>query len=389
MKKSIFHISHTDIPRDPRIIKELKVLKNYFFNYNLFAIGIKKKSKFNNRINNLNNIKDLSVKLITKKIIFLPQFIIYFLNYLEFFLKCIFKIYNKNITIVHCHDFTALPIAYVVKFLFNCKLIYDAHEIESETNNLKFSIVIFILEKLIWKKVDLFIATSYSHLRWYHKKFGYKKNSIIIFNSPEISNKIKKRQNSLRKKLQIKKNELIFLYVGGLCRGRGIKIMLETFSNPQIKSNLVFLGYGELEKEIIYYSKKYKNIHLLKSVPHDSLVQFIKSANVGLNIIENVSVSDFYCLPNKFLEYAFANLFILSSNFPDMRKLIKLYSLGDYIAPTSNNLYNKIQFYEKNKNVLKLSKKNISSLGWTSQSKKLTSSYQRLLYHSFRLQRCN
>jgi hypothetical protein len=383
MKKSIFHISHTDILRDPRILRELKVLKNYFFYYNFFFIGIKKKTKFNNRINSLSNIKNLSVKLITKKIIFIPKFIIYFFNYIEFFLKCIFKIYNKNITIVHCHDFLALPIGYVVKFLFNCKLIYDAHEIESETNNVKYPIIIFILEKFIWKKIDLFISSSYSHLRWYHKKFGYKKNSIIIFNSPEISNKIKKGQNSLRKKLQIPQKELIFLYVGGFQNGRGIKMILETFSNSQIKSNIVFLGYGELESEIIYYSKKYKNIHFLKPVPHDSLVQFIKSANVGLNIIENISVSDFYCLPNKFFEFAFANLFILSSNFPDMKKLIKLYSLGDYIAPINDNLFNKIKFYEKNKNKLILSKKNISSLGWISQSKKLTNSYQIILDRNF------
>jgi len=379
MKQSIFHISHTDIPRDPRILRELKVLKYHFFNYNFFAIGIKKNTKFNNKKIDLSKIEYSRVELVTKNIKFIPKSIVYFFNYIEFFLKCIFKIYKKNISIVHCHDFLALPIGYVVKLLFNCKLIYDAHEIESEKNFVKYPKLIFVLEKIFWKKIDLLITTSYSHSKWYHKKIENKKNSIIILNSPEISDKKKIYKNSLRKKLQISQKDLIFLYVGGFQNGRGIQMMLDVFSNSKIKSNIVFLGYGELEAEIIKYSKKYKNIHILKPIPHDSLVNFIKSANVGLNIIENVSVSDFYGLPNKFLEFAFAKLFILSSNFPDMKKLIKLYSLGDYIAPTSNNLMKKIMFYEKNQNKLKIIKKNIASLGWLSQSKKLTKFYEVIL----------
>ena len=304
MKQSIFHISHTDISKDSRIIKELESIKDEFFNYEIYAIGIKKKFKLDNKKNQLQGIKDLSIFLITKKLLFFPIIIVHFLNYIEFFIKCIFKIYKKKIIIIHCHDITALPIGYVVKLLFKCKLVYDAHELESETNNVKYPRIIFLIEKFLWKKIDLFITVSPSILNWYNNKFGYKKNSITILNSPKVKYYIAIDKNFLRKKLKISKSKLIFIYVGGLQSGRGIYDMLKAFSNPTINSHLVFVGSGILENEIKKFSKKYHNIHILKPVTHDTLVQLISSANVGLSIIEKVSLSDFYCLPNKFFEFA-------------------------------------------------------------------------------------
>ncbi len=379
MKQSIFHISHTDISRDSRIIKELESIKDEFFNYEIYAIGIKKKFKLDNKKNQLQGIKDLSIFLITKKLLFFPIIIVHFLNYIEFFIKCIFKIYKKKIIIIHCHDITALPIGYVVKLLFKCKLVYDAHELESETNNVKYPRIIFLIEKFLWKKIDLFITVSPSILNWYNNKFGYKKNSITILNSPKVKYYIAIDKNFLRKKLKISKSKLIFIYVGGLQSGRGIYDMLKAFSNPTINSHLVFVGSGILENEIKKFSKKYHNIHILKPVTHDTLVQLISSANVGLSIIEKVSLSDFYCLPNKFFEFAFANLYILASNFPDMKRLIKKYSLGSCIIPSTNALIREIRVFQNNKKKAIVLKRNIKDLEWQSQSLLLIRSYFNLL----------
>jgi glycosyltransferase involved in cell wall biosynthesis len=380
MKESIFHISHTDLVyHESRIIKQLEVIKNKFLSYNIFFIGIKKESNINKIKSSLHGVKNFSVSLITKKLFFLPEFVRYFFNYLELLIKCIFIIYNKKISIVHCHFFPVLPIGYVVKLLFKCKLIYDAHELESHKNFVKYPRIIFLIEKFLWKKIDLFITVSPSILNWYNKKFGYKKNSIIILNSPKIKYHITKDKNFLRKKLKISKSTLIFVYVGGFQAGRGIFHMLKAFSNRTINSHLVFVGYGELENEIKKFSKKNDNIHILKPVAHNTLAQFISSANVGLCIIEKVSLSDFYCLPNKFFEFAFANLYILASNFPDMKRLIKTYSLGSCISPNTNALIRKIKLLENNKKKTKVLKKNLIDLQWQSQSQILIRNYLNIL----------
>ena len=376
----IFHISHTDIRSDARILKQMEVIKKHFLNYDILAIGIKNRQNANNLKLPLAGVKDLSVKLVTKNLFILPKIIIYFLNYFEFFFKIITKIYKrKKIIAVHCHDFLALPIGYAAKLLFKSKLIYDAHELESKTSYSKFPKIIFFFEKLIWKNIDLFITVSPSILKWYNKNFGHKKKSIIILNTPQIEKKISLRNYSLRKRLKIKKNKLIFIYIGGFQPGRGIDIMLKAFSNEGISSNLVFIGNGVLEKKIRKFDRKYKNIHLLKSIPHNQLVQFIKSADVGLCIIEKVSLSYYYCLPNKFFEFAFSNLHILASNFPDMKKLIKQYSLGSYISPNSSQLVKKIKFFENNKDKIKLCRKDLKNLSWKTQSKNLINNYKKII----------
>jgi glycosyltransferase involved in cell wall biosynthesis len=136
---------------------------------------------------------------------------------------------------------------------------------------------------------------------------------------------------------------------------------------------------GKLENEIKKFSKKNNNIHILQPVPHHTLVQLISSANVGLSIIEKVSLSDFYCLPNKLFEYAFANLYILASNFPDIKRLIKTYSLGSCIPPNANALTREIKLMENNKKKTELSKKNLEDLQLASQSQKLIYSYKLII----------
>lgn len=377
-------MSHTDISRDLRILKEMESIKHSFPQLQIMGVGIKKNTlkSQNNRTSFNKNI--LSATLKSKQFLFFPKIFRYFLVYIEFLIKTLIFLKNKEILVIHCHDYIILPIGLFIKILFGSKLVYDAHELESsnEKNYLKFSIkskIIFFLEKIIWNKVDLFITVSPSILNWYQKEFGYKKNSIIVLNSPEITNVKIFKKNSLRKLLKISKGQLIFLYVGSLQHGRGINNVLKAFSNSKINSNLVFIGYGELANKIKLYSKKYKNIYILKSVPHHQLVSLIKSADIGLCLIEKISLSDYYCLPNKFFEFAFANLHILASNFPDMKKMIKKYSLGSCIEPNDVELLKKIKLFENNINKMKIKKNNLINLSWKMQSKKLVNSYKKLI----------
>jgi hypothetical protein len=78
-------------------------------------------------------------------------------------------------------------------------------------------------------------------------------------------------------------------------------------------------------------------------------------------------------------EYTFASLYILASNFPDMKMLIKKYSLGSCIIPDTNSLIREIKLLENNKKKTKLPKKNLSDLRWESQSQILIRNYFNIL----------
>ena len=194
-------------------------------------------------------------------------------------------------------------------------------------------------------------------------------------------NKIKKSNNNdIRNKIKISRNQLLFIYVGSFDKGRSIDLLLELFSDKHISSHLIFVGYGELKKNILKFKKKKKNIHLHNAVKHSMLTKLISSADVGLCLIEKVSLSDYFSLPNKLFEYAFSNLFILGSNFPDIKKFLNDYSLGIVCKPSLRNIKNKIIELEKNFKDIKLkNKKSLNNLSWSFQSSKLTSAYLKIL----------
>src|SRR5690606_3088570 len=107
-----------------------------------------------------------------------------------------------------------------------------------------------------------------------------------------------------------------------------IDMCLQSFADDSIDAHVVFMGYGPLSSVIGEFAAKHTNIHLHKSVPHEQVVTMVRNADVGLCFVENVSLSDYYSLPNKLFEYAFSGLPVLASDLPEISKIVSQYSLG-------------------------------------------------------------
>jgi hypothetical protein len=73
---------------------------------------------------------------------------------------------------------------------------------------------------------------------------------------------------------------------------------MNIFKKEDINSHIVFLGYGELRDKMIQESDKYVKIHVHDAVPHEKVIPIAKSADIGLCFIQNISLSDYYCLLN-------------------------------------------------------------------------------------------
>lgn len=376
--KSILHISNTDIASDSRILKELDALST-IDGVKIFVIGVPEKND-----SSVDKIKDtiyLKMPLLMRVFRFMPRPIRYFFELLEFTIKTLIIGHKIRPNVIHCHDTFALPSGWLLKTFYNCKLVYDAHELESEKNgqNYILSSVTLAMERFCWAKIDLLVSVSESITEWYMRHLGYVQN-LLILNSPVVGEKLVDRFLEIEnvryfhRQYGIAEDNLIFVYLGILGPGRGIELCLEAFSNGPSSAHVVFIGHGILQSKINEYSERFNNIHFHPTVPHDQVVLLVSHADYGLCMIENASLSDYYCLPNKLFEYCFARLPVLASNFPEIEKIVREFSLGECCEPSLISVSSVLNEIVTNRPIY--GHKDISILSWEAQAKRLREFYE-------------
>jgi len=236
----------------------------------------------------------------------------------------------KDSDIVHCNDLSALPIGVMVKKFYNknVKLVYDAHEYETEINghSERRKKKRRFLEKWLLPYTDNVMTVSNSIANEYVRLYGIQKPSLVLNTPHYVKNK---KTNNFRDIFSISPSKTIFLYQGALVKGRGIENILDVFSNIQNKQHVVvFMGYGSLEEEILHAVNKHDNIFFHPAVSPDVLLNYTSSADFGISMIEDICLSYRYCLPNKMFEYIMAEVPVIVSNLPEMKKIVQEYGLG-------------------------------------------------------------
>ena len=313
---------------DSRVLKEAISLQNEGYEVTVVALHHENLKEFEE----VQNIPVHRVKLSSMN--WSKHSIASLAKYIEWSYHVIKK--YRQYDVMHCHDLNALHLGVISK-LFNRKLkvIYDAHEYETEVNYLvgmkkKLSKVV---EKFLIRYADRVITVSDAIAEEYVRLYGIPKPHLVL-NTPPFKEVVKK--DIFRETFGIKKEQTIFLYQGNLSRGRGVEVVLETFKAlSDTKSVVVFMGYGELEASIKEHQKRYHNIYFHKAVTPDILLDYTSSADFGISMIEDVCLSYRYCLPNKMFEYIMAGVPVIVSNLPEMKKLVEQYEVG--VVAKENN----------------------------------------------------
>lgn len=377
--KTVLHITHTDVRTDSRILKELKALAETGL-YDITAIGVDSGNA--NQVAKFEGFSIVSIWLFFTNYRWRPAIARRIFALIELSLKVRKESSKVLPDVVHCHDTLALFLGWFVARKTGARLVYDAHELESEKNGQsrirsKFTLW---LERRLWKRVDLFISVSPSIIDWYDDNLSPKK-SILILNSPEgsgqqLDSSAGRGISYLRDRYEIPDEDMIFIYVGGLFHGRNIETYLSAFAKIENGAHLVLLGYGELEGLVLRAASNAKNIHFHKAVPHNEVLSIVRGADVGLCVIEKISLSDYFCLPNKLYEYAFSGLRVLASNFPDLKSSVEAHQLGVCCEPDDDSIVDAI--VEIMEGGLQSSPIELDQLAWECQAERLVLAYSEL-----------
>lgn len=307
---------------DSRVLKENISLSNAGYSSTVVALHEEPLEEFQET----HNVRIHRVKLHTRSWSRIP--LIRVLKYLEFCFT-VAKKYSQS-DIIHCNDLKTLPVGAFIRSFFNrkIKIVYDAHEYETETIGLKGvqKILLKQLEKRLIHWADQVITVSNSIANEYVRLYGIQKPALVL-NTPPL--KLATKQDKYRESLGIKKGQLVFLYQGGLTPGRGIEILLDAFESMEDDTaSIVFMGYGSLESRI-KSSKVYKSrVFFHAAVSPDVILEYTASADFGISTIEDTCLSYRYCLPNKMFEYLMADIPIIVSNLPEMKRIVESNKVG-------------------------------------------------------------
>ncbi|NEP55945.1 MAG: glycosyltransferase family 4 protein [Symploca sp. SIO2G7] len=370
------HIAFNSITGDSRILKETQsIVDTNFFNEVEIA-GISNSKELPNE-----TIGERRISRFPLKSRGLPKDLFnQGVKYLEWHWRVVQAYANKPLTVIHCHEFHPLAIAIHLKQLTGAKLVYDAHELETERTGLQGmrQNIVRLQEKLLWPYIDAFITVSPSIKAWYQSHYTPVPTALIrnIPSRPlSISPKL------IRQQFQVPDHALLFLYFGHLSEGRGIELSVKAFQSEKVPHHLFFMGDGPLKEVILSAQKSCPRIHWLSPVPHHEVVNYAAGADVGMSLIEDVSLNERYVLPNKLFESLVGGIPVLASALPDQSEIIKTYNAGWLIQPSLDVLINWLTHITSIE-VTQLRhglQERVKVLTWQQESEQLVSLYKQIL----------
>jgi len=249
---------------------------------------------------------------------------------------------EERIDCVNAHSLSVLPLCVLLKRSKSARLIYDTHELETETLHTRGlrRIAARAVERLLIPFTDEVVVVNDAIADWYRKAYRIG-NVSVVRNVPVRRDVPETPSLLLRDAFGIREDEVLFLYQGILTQGRGISLLLDTFAEVDRKRHIVFLGYGDLADAIVQAGRHAPNIHYHPAVPPDKIPDYTAGADVGVSLIENACLSYYLSLPNKVFEYLQCGIPVIVSRFPGMAEVVDRFDCG-WSIPVERNLLTRL-----------------------------------------------
>ena len=302
-----------------------------------------------------------------------PPFSKGMLFYLSYNFMAFCYLVFKRADLVYANDLDTLLAARMLSFFKRIPLIYDSHELFTEVpeliNRPKKKGIWSFLEKCLIKKVDAAITVSESVSTELNRRYG--KTFEVIRNLP-----LKK---SIRPKNASSTNEKIIFYQGALNIGRGLeKLIMAMQQMPNVELRIA--GTGDIHNDLVALCKSLRletQVKFLGRVEPEQLHCETQKATIGVSLEEDISLNYRYALPNKLFDYIQAGLPVLTSNLPEMEKIVSTYNIGQTINSncTPTELAQKLNSMLSNSNQMKQWEENSialsRTLNWEEEKHKL------------------
>lgn len=237
----------------------------------------------------------------------------------------------NNADIYLANDLDTLLANYLASRLKKIKLVYDSHEYFTEVPELVNRPFI----RFIWLKIEQWIFPRLSDVMTVNDSIAgfytakYNVPVTTVRNLPFAANISLPIVN--RAEWGIPEKDKIFLFQGaGINIDRGAEESIDAISLVT-GAVLVFIGGGDVIQKLkdkVISKGLIKKVFFIPKQPLRELIRFTRMADIGLTLDKDHNLNYKYSLPNKLFDYIQAQLPVLASDLPEVKKVIEKYDIG-------------------------------------------------------------
>lgn len=300
--------------------------------------------------------------------------------------------------ICHCHDLNTLLEGFIISIFTKAKLIYDAHELwyGRKTGKGFFGLykkVVFrinkIMEKILCLKVSKIFVVSDLQGKLIKNNLMIYKKIITIRNICDWS-KDTNPENLIDNRFKFTKGKTKII-----CResieNNGIEVFdLSVLEVLKRIDDVVVILVGNIKRsDKIFFIDIIKKLSLerkfifIKRTQPDILKKYICSSDIGLIPRKDDCLNVYVSAPNKLFEYISCGIPVISTDLPEIQKIITdsnigvVYREGDNIELQKSiiNIKNKANYREYQNN---LNKVFLEKYNWNIEGKKIINEYNKL-----------
>lgn len=301
--------------------------------------------------------------------------------YLEYNLRLLLYLMGRPFDAVCAVDSDSLVACFLAARIKGRPCVLDAHEYFSETPE----VVQRPFVKTIWEIVAKWIIPQIRHCYTVGEALAEVLSKRYGVDFETIRNAPLKQSGPAQRNASHSDRPFIVLYQGMLNAGRGLEAMLQAMKQLE-DAQLWLAGEGDLSDQLRRQAQmliRQEKVRFLGFVPPADLRQLTSQAHIGINLLEAGSLSYWYSLANKALDYIHAGVPSIQMDFPEYRKINEKWEvftcipdlLPDTIAGAVRALQQDREQYERMQQQCAIA---TDELCWQNEAPKLLNLYERV-----------